>query len=467
MTDELPNSLPVAGEGLQVAASGSAMPLQAERTAKLPERLPELTLGRTPVTVEHIAASFPKYPTISAESDLSLIEARCRLKAQGSRWAARRHRGISEGANFALDIAPVDRDFIARAKSLADCFLWMCHPEAPAPSDFDRYEDVGGCFDAVANVVTLLRQFQDEPESPRSEFEKLLNLLAEAQSSLRVAIAAIHGPTDPDQMQIFNWLKATATDKHVFMPQYMRIDDPADPSQWGDLYARIEAMSSVMQETKRHDKHRRKLLGKVRHKLSLISTEPEAAAAHCQILAATVEELVNDGLPPSNRELQELLVPVIDGLPDLIEVPKGFQLVLREIDRFLATCSTKGATSVIPPTPEVLEIAHLLQGRSMVLIGGDRRPGSCQALKNAFNLRDLTWIETREHESISSFESHIARPDVAVVVLAIRWSSHSFGEIREFCERHGKPLVRLPGGYNPNQVAAQIMSQCSERLSVK
>ena len=122
---------------------------------------------------------------------------------------------------------------------------------------------------------------------------------------------------------------------------------------------------------------------------------------------------------------------------------------------------------MIPPTPEVLEIAHLLQGRSMVLIGGDRRPGSCQALKNAFNLRDLTWIETREHESISSFESHIARPDVAVVVLAIRWSSHSFGEIREFCERHGKPLVRLPGGYNPNQVAAQIMSQCSERLSVK
>lgn len=109
-------------------------------------------------------------------------------------------------------------------------------------------------------------------------------------------------------------------------------------------------------------------------------------------------------------------------------------------------------------------MARLLEGRSMVLIGGDRRPGSHQALKDAFGLRELIWIETREHQSIDGFEPYVAQPDVAVVVLAIRWSSHSFGEVRAFCDRHGKPLVRLPGGYNPNQVAAQIMAQCSERL---
>src|SRR5262249_32543970 len=62
------------------------------------------------------------------------------------------------------------------------------------------------------------------------------------------------------------------------------------------------------------------------------------------------------------------------------------------------------------------------------------------------------------------FEPYVARPDVAVVVLAIRWSSHSFGEVKEFCDQYGKPLGRLPGGYNPNQVALQILGQCSERL---
>ena len=88
-------------------------------------------------------------------------------------------------------------------------------------------------------------------------------------------------------------------------------------------------------------------------------------------------------------------------------------------------------------------------------------------MKDAFQLQELFWIETREHESISGFEPYIARPDVAVVNLAIRWSSHSHGDAQLFCERYGKPLVRLPAGYNPNQVAAQILKQCSERLAAE
>ena len=52
-------------------------------------------------------------------------------------------------------------------------------------------------------------------------------------------------------------------------------------------------------------------------------------------------------------------------------------------------------------------------------------------------------------------------------LLAIRWSSHGFGEVKDFCDRYGKPLVRLPGGYNPNQVAHQILTQIGDRLAVQ
>ena len=62
------------------------------------------------------------------------------------------------------------------------------------------------------------------------------------------------------------------------------------------------------------------------------------------------------------------------------------------------------------------------------------------------------------------FEPYVARPEVALVLLAIRWSSHSFGDVKRFCDDHGKPMVRLPGGYGVNQVAAQILAQCGERL---
>src|SRR5205823_11315848 len=102
--------------------------------------------------------------------------------------------------------------------------------------------------------------------------------------------------------------------------------------------------------------------------------------------------------------------------------------------------------------------------RCVILIGGDRRPAAQDALQTALGLKELFWIETREHQSIEGFESYVARPEVALVLLAIRWSSHSFGEVKRFCDRYGKPLVRLPGGYNPNAVARQILAQCSERL---
>ena len=108
---------------------------------------------------------------------------------------------------------------------------------------------------------------------------------------------------------------------------------------------------------------------------------------------------------------------------------------------------------------EVQAVAERLANKVMVVIGGERRPHACDALKSAFRLKDLIWISTREHESVDHFEPYVARPEVDTVLLAIRWTSHSYGEVRDFCEKHGKRFVRLPGGYNPNQVAHQILQQ--------
>ena len=52
----------------------------------------------------------------------------------------------------------------------------------------------------------------------------------------------------------------------------------------------------------------------------------------------------------------------------------------------------------------------------------------------------------------------------SAVILSIRWSSHSFGDVKHWCDQHDKPLVRLPRGYNASQVAKEIIDQASERL---
>ena len=69
-----------------------------------------------------------------AESDLQLIEARCRLKAEGARWAAARQRSLRDGADYYTEIEPRDREIISKAKALEDCFMWMNHSSAPSPA---------------------------------------------------------------------------------------------------------------------------------------------------------------------------------------------------------------------------------------------------------------------------------------------------------------------------------------------
>ncbi|MEZ6064661.1 MAG: hypothetical protein R3B90_02890, partial [Planctomycetaceae bacterium] len=83
-----------------------------------------------------------------------------------------------------------------------------------------------------------------------------------------------------------------------------------------------------------------------------------------------------------------------------------------------------------------------------------------------FRLRDVEWVPTREHQSVSKFESYVRQPEVGVVVLAIRWTSHSYGEVKAFCDTYGKPFVRLKAGYNPVQVAAHILEQVSDQLPI-
>lgn len=394
----------------------------------------------------------------TSNADLPLIAARCQLKAEGARWAATRQRRINEGADYALELAPMDRDIITRAKALDDCFLWMNHPSGPIPQDLGLWEDVAGCFDAVAMVVGILQQVAADVDKNRGLFERAVDLAAEAQSSLRMAVQAVGGKPESDQDKMFHWLRHTAAEQQVYLQRFMRLDDPADPAGWRDLQERIANLDSEIEEVRKQEKQRIKLLGKGKYHARLLR-EGKGSADDWNKVVGVVESLVNDGIPPSNTDIRDMLVSIIDEMPDDLEIPPGLQRVLTEIDRYLAGQMLPVQEIPREVSSEVQEVAKLLAGKTIVIVGGEHRPHAYEALKSAFGLKELSWISTREHESSAQFEPYVARPDVAAVLLAIRWSSHSYGEIRDFCEKHGKLFVRLPGGYNPNQVAYQILLQ--------
>jgi hypothetical protein len=457
LTNAPSEPVPVPAGGQEQASLPSTHD-DAEETA---EPLRELTLGRPASTGKPIFSRTPKTSDPKTiDDEITRIVDRCQKKAQAARWVAARQcrpRG-EDGAGE--ENAPSDPEIAAWADRLTDGFCWSQASEESRPATISSLEDVGGCFQTVVEALTLAQSSRDDAKL----LGQILPIVAEAQSALRAVLRQVQTPDDPEQLQVFEWLKVQAARHRVYIKRFMRADDSADPARWPSLLDRIEDLREKHSGTGRRPQHASSF-NRLRSCRDAVrnggSTEQDWRA-----VIATVEDMIQAGVPPSNREIRDLLLPVIDELPDLPDIPAGFRLVLREIDRFLATQAIAAKLeSPHESSPEVKEAARLLSGRSLVLIGGSRRREAQESLEKAFGLKELIWIETKEHQSVGTFEPILSRRDVALVLLAIRWSSHGFGEVKYLCDRHDKPLVRLPGGYNPNQVAAQVLLQCSGQLS--
>ena len=393
-------------------------------------------------------------------ADLSVIEARCRLKAEGARWAIKRQREIGEGAHFSTAIQPRDRELIERAKKLS-CFLWMNHPNGPRPIDMGLFDALADCFQVAADATALLQECTVKNRA-KDLARECLEVAAEAQSALLAAVMAVWSHNDTEQQAIYEWLRTMAAEAGIFIERHMRIDDLADPFSAADIGDRIQAVRERCRQSLARQQQRTDWLQRIRYHTNRVASG--GATDHdWQTIAQVTDEMVKDGVPPSTREIREIMLPIIDFVPPTDGFPPSFRLVLREIQTYRSAQDKRPARQGdVAPATEVSSSRKLLEGTSLVIIGGESRAHAAQALKEAFALEDVVWLESREHESTERFKPYIKRDNVKAVILLIRWSSHSYGELKRFCDQHGKLFVRLPGGYGPNQVASQIMAQCGE-----
>ncbi len=454
----------------QVSESGTDHPDQASEhrrdTHRMQVPLPKLTLGQgSNVLKEPVQAAIFRKTSRDDELDFNLIENRCKLKADAARWAWARRNLISQGATFSTQIAPKDNELIARAKTLPNCYLWMNRPEEVPTGGVKLFEQAAECYDTLREALRLIKEFSPAKSVTNTGFVKAINLVAEAQSALRTAVDRLDGGVDSDQYAVFHWLKHFCHQHQIFITRHLRSDDPADPQNTFNVRARVAQLETSIHHHQQRKRNQRKLLDKLNHKVEQIKQSTAPDKQQWKSLWQTVDELLETSLPPSNVQLRDKLLPIVDEIAYDEEIPESGKRVLREIDRYLAHDAVEAPLKSPSFSQDVAKVAQLLNGRSIVIIGGYKRHASAAAIKSALGLKDLYWIETRPHESVQSFAAYVARPDVALVVVAIRWSSHSYGEVRYYCQQHGKPLVRLPAGYNPNQIALQILSQCSSMLN--
>ena len=398
---------------------------------------------------------------------LATVAARCRVKAAAARLMARKAAGVT-------DTSAEEDGLRAQADGITDCGLWMLDPHNYARPKA-VWDDLAGGFQVVATAAELLRAWAaGGPDL--SVGQEVLTHAAEAQSMLLYAVADVGWVTrDHEQVQMFVHIRELGKQHQIYVPRFLRREDPADPRLWPDLAERLKALLGRLKPvagvgangvTGDPVKVRQKALGNLKFKLKKVADDPSALADEWPRVVELLDQAVSAGVPPSSLELRELLLPVYDNLPDHLPTTVGAERVFRAIELYR---DSQAVTSDEPdepvPSAEVLRAKELLGGKELVLIGGQRRPHHVAALRRVLALADVRWLSTPEHTSFTFFEPDIARSDVAVVVLAIRWSNHDYAEVQRYCEKYGKPLVRLRAGYNPNQVAHQVLAQAGERLA--
>jgi len=369
--------------------------------------------------------------------DLSRVGANLTLKARAARWVAT-HGYTEEPTALAERYALLDE---ARE---AGCYLWMLDRNRVDVNDAVALAELADLFELTARVFAFWQDAGGTPEEGEADA-----LLAEVQMALRVAAYTAAGWRDPDQYALYRALRLSAQATGTFLPQ---LSLEHEFCALETLQARLEALEKTREAREERERTLKKLRGKARYLAGLVAKEPAALAQWRE-----VEEAVGE-LHALGSSTGDLLAP-LRGLEAPPEVPHLAALLG---EKEIETSPAVQQEEQDAPSELVKQARELLEGQEVVIVGGEVRSEAVKQLEAAFGCR-VRWLESAPHTSLSVFEPAITG-EVAVVLLLIRWSSHAYGELVHVCKAQGVPLVRLAGGYSPNRVAHDVLSQAGERL---
>lgn len=443
-------------------------PVTATTTALVPTAFVPLKIGdqmlqiKVPGTSADIAAArkvvFEQVQTRPSEErgpapDLKLIAERCELKARTCEAATR--KAAAQGEAEVEAASRQISELLELRKHITDCFLWMVFPGREQPGAA-VLETIRSSYLNVARAARVLLRVP--PEHPQRR--PALQLMAEAQSALRLSLAPtwLTSP-DIDQDQSFLYLTYATKYEAVYLPRFMRLDDGADPQAWADLAERLAAMERELDQAEKEGRRISTLLNKLAFHARKLSGGALAddEAYDWDRIEQTLREIGSAGVPRQDDRVRSRLAP-LRGREDLAAHPLAAE-VLR------ARAEPEAGAAAREYSADVERVRAMLSGARVVLVGGEPREESRRRIEEAFGLRELEWVSVTEHASSAPLEAPIRRADTRLVLILIRLASHQHvDDVTRWCEQYGKPLVRLPAGYNPERIAAEVLEQVSERL---
>jgi hypothetical protein len=448
--------------------------------------------GEPPMTSEQARRAFGP-DTI----DLNLISERARLKAEGVRWAWTRERRIHAGADFRREIQPNDQSLVHRAKNLANCFMWMNDPFGPRLTDQHQMETLAGCFDTLAESVALVKEVMPDRHKQPDLVKQALTYMAQSQSALRMVVRQIYDRDDQDQMEAYQWLRRITQVERIYLSRYMRLDDPAEPSDWIMIHEAVTRIEQQLDESRRASAEIKKLTRKLAYETSQIVHLPaDLAKPKWETLFEIVGEMLQYGMPASHPDLINPLLHVANSRPADVEVPELIAPVWSQVeaaveDRKRSAEVEEGEESGTRPIPETTgmrslatgfraprpaepaepeemditsQVQERLKGRSIVLVSGEAREPARRALETTLGVKQLIWYTLHGPEDTANLKPLLVNPEVILVLVAPKAAERAREELSELCEKVKKPMVRLSIGYAPSAVTNAIVNQAGEQI---
>ncbi len=364
------------------------------------------------------------------------------------------------------------------------------YPNALDPSQLDDHPSgiknraIG--YGTLATMIEIVGYVFTERERNRNFLGKnlhdILLLFAEAQNVVRVDAEQSGKTPLIEQNTAFTWLKHTCSEdgEKILIERFMRLEDRADPAKNPDLARRILRLKKQVDNIREIEQAYLKLRRLCQALASGNDSDSFGMALPLWVqVNESVTQLIAAGVKPSDTRLRDVLLPIIDNLPepvldeydnvisDGVKISSEFRQVINSFYDYLATAESPASPDLRDTeTAAVAQVGSMLSGQTMVVVGGVCKPHAAQRLKRRLKLGDVRWLEATKKDRVSDFRTDLN--GAAVVVLITRLMGHKHSDLRDMCRDAGIPCIQLPhsAGYSPNMIAAEILKQASEQLQL-
>jgi hypothetical protein len=177
-------------------------------------------------------------------------------------------------------------------------------------------------------------------------------------------------------------------------------------------------------------------------------------------LLTLVTQAMEDGIPPSDKELRTMLAGYhyILATSDNKKVKKLADHVRADTMLDKTKGQDKVEEEIEANSLELEQLIPLTRGKTVLFVGGAKGQGwRKNDYVKAMELGDLIWPDAEEQTKPSALATNVEKADI--VCLLIRFSRHSFKNVIDEAKAAGKMTAILPRGLGLNTIVHELHSQ--------